>query len=206
MSILTDFINTPINFLSDRPLIVSIPPDFFTGPAPIHFNITESVYLHNTVPSMLPNTPCELTVDQTNTSILTAYYCNYSPDVATRLVVGQAADFMFTANMNGCTFLVGHTNGQYIVSHSNAAETGYTVYQNTGSRKWGRLIQKVIQEVRGKKILQIPNPKIKHSCSLDSTTVVGIRNITTGSWQFWRQINTVNAMGDGVTVKSLDLF
>jgi len=59
-----------------------------------------------------------------------AYVCNYTAGGRESVVLGTAADFMFTINLNGCTFGVGPrtAHGQR-VSHANSG--GNTIMQRT---------------------------------------------------------------------------
>ena len=76
---------------------------------------------------------CKVTVGFYRDGVaFTGYWCPYVEDVATVLVVGADADFMFTANMSGCTFLIARSEATVTVSHSNAGQFGTAVARCLG--------------------------------------------------------------------------
>jgi hypothetical protein len=203
-----DFMNHPANFLAHIPLIVSLSPDSDFGPDPARFVITTSDTLHNSVRSAIPNAPCEITEDRHGQSPLTAYWCPYIPDAASRRLIGNRANFMFTANMDGCTFATDGSGGTgHVASHSNAATIAARIRANHRlSVMEATLLQKAMQIHLALKVVGRESPIVEHSLSGNCTTVAGVRDITTGTWAFYKQVIGVSEQGVAVTVKSLIRF
>ena len=61
-----------------------------------------------------------------------AYWCPYSANQTLGVMLGDAADFMFTAEMSGCTLGLGSSNkdGSRMVYHSNLMSSGTTQSQD----------------------------------------------------------------------------
>lgn len=53
--------------------------------------------------------------------VMRSHVCNYTANTATSVDLDNTADFVFTTNMNGCTFAVGQpqANGTTRVTHAN---------------------------------------------------------------------------------------
>ncbi len=200
-----DFIDHPLPFLEAVPLMVGVPLDANFGTATPHFRVVESEFVGNSREG--GDRPCDLVLDPANASPLTAYWCPYRPDAATTLAPGAAADFLFTANMTGCTFLVtGSGTGMARVSHSNAQTIGDLIHQHLGGdRGRAAIAQKGLQKLMGQQALGAP-VTARHSFGSELTTIVGVRNTGTGSWSFHRQVLSVDGTGMLVSLQSLTAF
>lgn len=66
----------------------------------------------------------------------TAYWCPYAPSELHSVIVGPAADLMFTANMSGCSLGVGSRTqtGHRLVSHANCMRTFDVIYDSLVAR------------------------------------------------------------------------
>ncbi|MBB3060694.1 hypothetical protein [Microbulbifer rhizosphaerae] len=199
------FRNHPLNFLQFHPLLISIFPDATFDTQTVHFDINTSDYTSNSVESVIDNTPCELK-STSDTEKLKAYWLPYKPDFATSLQLGSDANFMFTANMDGCTFAATHSRTSPRVSHSNAATIGGIINQYLNDPQKSALAQKAIQQCSASRILGLQKIKYQNSRSRDCTTIVGIRDITTGSWRFCKQVIGISNYGQSCTVKSVTPF
>lgn len=121
-----------------------------------------------------------------NRDYLDAYWCPYDPGQLHAIVVDNAADFMFTTNMDGCSFGVGHATptGSRRVAHVNL----------WGATADSRGAQNMMLAVGGYDRLLI-NPNDYMQTPLAPTavngeikvTTFGIRNTASGHWSFWSQ-------------------
>jgi hypothetical protein len=60
-----------------------------------------------------------------NTNSLECFFCRYAQNETRFATLTNAATYMFTPQMDGCTFGIGHkASGALIVGHSNAAQIG----------------------------------------------------------------------------------
>ena len=192
-------------FMQTVPLMVGIPPGIL-GQQMLHFNIDDDPFTANGLPG--GPQPCVLTIDHTNQSQLTGYWCEYAEDRAFRLTLGQGVDYMFTAGMSGCSFLVrdSGTTGP-VVCHSNLASVGGVIGQHLGGVGLGRaaISQKGLQKLAGEVLLGGGNIVTRHSFSGYLTTVVGFKD-GNNIWTFARQINLVNDLATAITLQSCDFF
>lgn len=195
----------PTNFLQFHPLLIAVNPETTFDSPTAYFDINTSDDISNSSPSMVDNTPCDLTSTQ-DIQKLKAYWLPYKPDSATSLQLGSEANFMFTANMNGCTFAANSGRTSPKVSHSNAATIGGTINQYLHDSQKSALAQTAIQMSSASSILGVQNIKYQNSLSKDCTTIVGIRDITTGSWRFFKQVIGISNSGQSCTVKSVTPF
>lgn len=95
------------------------------------------------------------------TAEISAYWCPYEENIAAVLTVGADAEFMFTANMTGCTFVIGRSpTGITVVSHSNAQQTSadYITSNDDAISDGMDLV-----EVRAKELRDIINNTLKSS-------------------------------------------
>ncbi|HEX5721044.1 MAG TPA: hypothetical protein VF179_33135 [Thermoanaerobaculia bacterium] len=198
------FMADPIIFLTQRPLLINVPLDTNLGIEPGHFTVQADSMLVNPQSSQKP---CALEIDQSNSSPLLAYWCSYEPDRATQLTVGAGANFMFTANMDGCSFLIKRdTTGSVIVSHSNAASIGMSMHGAMRGKgpATSSVFQKTMQEQMGfAKLGGSQDVVTHHSQSGECTTVVGVRETGSGAWKFYKQVISVDSSGINVSVKTL---
>lgn len=65
-----------------------------------------------------------------------AYWCPYAPSSVRSVVVGNQADLMFTATMDGCSLGVGSRTpaGERLVTHANAMSVGDAIYNELNRR------------------------------------------------------------------------
>jgi hypothetical protein len=187
----------PGGFLESTPLIVSIPLE--TPEEILHFKVSISQTLKND----RGQKPCELELDQNNDGP-GAYWCPYKADGAESRDLGNAAGFMFTANMNGCSFAVNVARNK--VSHSNAATIGQTINQHGANRAQSSAAQKGFQALMAKQAVGVRgapdrDARVVHSFGGNCTTIVGVRG--QDGWVFYKQVNNVDPTGCIVSVRSM---
>jgi hypothetical protein len=150
----------------------------------------------------------ELTIFQRNGTsrdrdYLNAYWCPYDPGQMHAIVVADAANFMFTTNMDGCSFGVGHAapDGSRRVAHTNM----WGVVPNS------RGAQNMMLQVAGyDRIIINPNeymqtPLVPTALNGEiKITTFGVRNPASGHWSFWyQQYRLLN--GDNTSVVLVDV-
>ena len=126
-----------------------------------------------------------------NRDYLNAYWCNYAVDLQFAIIVANAADFMFTSNMDGCTFGVGSpaANGACRVSHINLRSQPNSHNLQRGTLSMQGFDDKVVDPDRYMTSSRVPTAlygEIK-------ATTIGIRNTGTGQWEFrYQQFRLLN--------------
>jgi hypothetical protein len=121
-----------------------------------------------------------------NRDFLDAYWCPYDDDAMHSIVVDGAANFMFTSNMDGCSFGVGSQTptGARRVAHVNLRSQGPSSHAaQRGTLTVGGLDRHMV------------DPDAYMSSPLQPTaiygeikaTTIGIRNRATGHWSFYYQ-------------------
>jgi len=138
-----------------------------------------------------------------------AYWCPYEPSGIRSVVVGSAAQFMFTATMAGCTLGVGSRTaaGERLVSHANAMATVDFMYGDNPNALSDfqmalvRARQQAVQKglvLRRQRVGGQPDPGLTliepknyradaaGNQTLSSTTF-GLRNEGTDDWGFYTQ-------------------
>lgn len=110
-----------------------------------------------------------------------AYFCSYEPGQVFGTVVGAKADFMFTAQMDGCSLGVGHrgADGTRLVYHANKG--GNAVDQQADlDAKLGKANQAAVLG---------PNDyRVESGVGHLASTTIGIRTGSTNDWNFYAQI------------------
>jgi hypothetical protein len=138
-----------------------------------------------------------------------AYWLAYEADKSKRAVLGDAEGFMFTANMDGCSFGYGSETGTgaVLVGHANAASTGVETVRNLGHNPYLDVPADAVRQAReaqaaaqrqmlqkkmnpGTLTVLEPSDYLGHN-NLDrcAATVVGIRR--RAGWNFYYQLRSV---------------
>ena len=116
-----------------------------------------------------------------NRDYLNAYFCPYGDNQTCAITVASAADFMFTTNMDGCTFGIGSDTptGARRVAHANVQGMG----------QGNRAVQLDNLALEGTNDT-IVNPdryrdsrRARGAAGISATTI-GIRDTNTGKWRF----------------------
>lgn len=111
-----------------------------------------------------------------------AYWCHYQPDEMHSIVVGNGANFMFTATMNGCSLAFGSklANGGRRVAHANRSDT----MQARENRQWDDLQGHFTGKSDIDGVLQ---PTHYMSNGGIKVTTFGIRDPHDNDWDFYYQ-------------------
>jgi hypothetical protein len=171
-----------------------------------------------------------LRLDQADSG-LKAYWVAYEDDKAKRAMLGTEAKYMFTANMDGCSF--GHGSktgtGEVLVSHANAG--GYGAAREELARKIGYSNDEALGLARSAqaneqarmldKHMQPDSLQILHPSAYgvgqtniqvngqnfdiykNAATVVGLRE--NGSWRFLCQRRVITERGQYVLRDVIDI-
>lgn len=150
--------------------------------------------------------PCYLLLPATDEAAVDAYWCQYSEDKTYSVVVGSAANLMFTADMNGCSLGVGSrtTNGERLVTHANCQTIGELITgfadipgaasQLAVTRMMQQFFQQLsLQQAQGSDpgLATVDPPLYRHDSSVPdqrlSSTTFGIRDAATNTWAFYVQ-------------------
>lgn len=127
-----------------------------------------------------------------NTTYLPVYFCPYSDNESHSIVLGDNADFMFTTNMDGCTFGIGSATptGARRVAHINLRDHGALSHADQrGTLHVGGLADAMVDPDRYMKSSHLP--QARHTEIM--VTTVGIRNTGNGQWNFYyQQYRSVN--------------
>ncbi|MDX8130257.1 hypothetical protein QLH52_23405 [Methylomonas sp. OY6] len=120
-----------------------------------------------------------------NRDYLRAYWCPYEDDAMHSIMVGAGADFMFTSNMDGCSFGVGSATptGDRRVAHINLRSQPNSHNLQDGTLAVQSLTDHHVKPDRYMKSSRTPGSipgEIK-------ATTIGIRNTATGAWSFHYQ-------------------
>jgi hypothetical protein len=136
-----------------------------------------------------------------------AYWLAYEDNKSKRAVLGTAARFMFTANMDGCSFGFGSKTGtgEVLVAHANAAQVGTDAAESGKPLYEARKAQAeaqfaMLQKKMEPGTLAVLNPPAYadpfHDPESDATdvykyaaTVVGI--LEPSGWDFYCQLRVV---------------
>ena len=136
----------------------------------------------------------------------TAYWCRYEAEQTHSVVVGSAADLMFTATMNGCTLGIGSRNntGNRLISHANSSgATVNFIHDTVEQRHVGALAAMLVsrshQQYQQRLAVQaahtgpvtLVEPSMYRRDAneqeiLDSTTF-GVRDAAADDWGFYVQ-------------------
>jgi len=138
-----------------------------------------------------------------NQHYLSAYWCPYEDDAMHSIVVNNQANFMFTSNMDGCSFGVGAPavgTGACRVAHINLRSQANSHVAQDASLMVGGLDQHMVKPDRYMTSSKTPtaiNGEIK-------ATTIGIRNTATGAWSFhYQQYRLLNGQINQVFLVSL---
>lgn len=120
-----------------------------------------------------------------NVDYFEAYWCPYADDAQHSVFVGRDADFMFTVNMDGCTFGVGSANntGGRLVAHINMRSQAQSHDKQGAVLRGQGLNRHMVDPDTYMQSSHVPNAipgEIK-------ATTLGIRNGANGGWNFYYQ-------------------
>ncbi|MDB5405830.1 MAG: hypothetical protein JWL84_742 [Rhodospirillales bacterium] len=141
-----------------------------------------------------------------DTETFEAYICPYATDATKTKFLGTAANFMFTGDMNGCTFGVGmpNANGGVLVGHANAA--GSALDDNALSWDQRLAPQQAAQKqgLAANNVSQMMvDPAVYRAGELEGSLkaiTIGIR--VNGEWSFWYQHQNHDGM-NGIKMMAL---
>jgi hypothetical protein len=110
-----------------------------------------------------------------------AYFCSYEPGQVFGTIVGAKANFMFTAQMDGCSLGVGHktADGNRLVYHANKGGNA-TLQQQDLDAKLGVGNQAAV--------LGPSDYRVESGIGHLASTTIGIRTPSTNDWHFYAQI------------------
>ena len=125
-----------------------------------------------------------------NVDYLNAYWCNYGDDDQFTILVHDAASFMFTSNMDGCSFGVGSPapNGSRRVCHVNMRSQTNSHDKQRNLLTGMGLNNSLVDPDRYMTSTRTPSiyGEIK-------ATTIGIRDTNTGQWSFrYQQYRLLN--------------
>lgn len=119
-----------------------------------------------------------------NTNGMVIYYCDYKENAGTMATLGTKAEWMFTAEMNGCTFAVGNQvgGGRVAVGHMNFETAGTGWGEQTQDRQ--RQAQRNYAYNRMGCDTQLIQPEdYKGTDNSQNATTFGELDVDT--WRFW---------------------
>lgn len=124
------------------------------------------------------------TNDMSGNGMFLTYWCPYKEGELKTTTVGNGANLMFTAPMNGCSFGIGSAgpDGNRLVGHSNAK----------GQPDSWTLQNKVLRVTKMND--GMVNPNTYMNIAGDDPVLVttfGVRDASTNEWSFYYQLNTM---------------
>lgn len=130
--------------------------------------------------------------------IMEIYWCPYQDDTIQSTTVGNAANIMFTAPMNGCSFGVGSPaeDGSRYVAHINMKS------QNNAWNKQDAIL-------KGSKLgSTIVSPHIYMGSDKDPVHVItfGVRNSKTRQWSSYYQLTKMGVGANGIIKTLIGVF
>lgn len=220
MTVTTELIANPLKFLKGIFLTLASSLDYPTGTM-VKPNGTVTVKLHDMAPdlqgmitvarmrnrkgmaSLMPKTNkswWEKTINYYQVrpanpgdpEPFEAYICPYKDNETNTKFLDMSADFMFTGDMNGCTFGVGipNVNGGVLVGHANAANYALPTPHVTGTWEERVAPQRDAQRERlaRRGLEQMIDPDVYRPADGEAdlkAIAIGVRR---GSdWSFWYQ-------------------
>lgn len=126
-----------------------------------------------------------------------AYYCPYVQNGIQSIRVGQLLDYFFTAPLNGCSlgFGIPDETGTRVIAHANSIDAVPALVEEQHGIATARAQQAQHQAMRISGLMPV-HEKIIHPSDYGQlpddinplvTTLIGIRNTRTGTWEFIRQ-------------------
>lgn len=180
-----EFAADPFEFMKTN--LVVVPPglnDVITG----HGQTLAEFYVEDAGDRFELRTTVGMTTPNPHPPYVMAYWCPYQKDNDCKIMVGNYADYMFTAKLDGCSFGVGSPtgHGEALVCHSNrTTQAGKGATSGLAAmKKQTQLQQKSLSKVfkragTGFKGLLETNPK-------DCATVIGVSTPWKG-WTYYYQ-------------------
>lgn len=138
-----------------------------------------------------------------NRDYLNAYFCPYGDDAMHSITVSNGADFMFTTNMDGCSFGVGSptATGARRVAHVNLRSTAQSHAAQRGTLQVGGLSDIMVDPDRYMTSSRTPTANYGEV----KATTIGIRDTGTGQWRFryqqYRMVNFVTNQLEFIALK-----
>ena len=145
------------------------------------------------------------------------YWCHYKADDVHRVTVADAADFMFTPRMNGCSFAVGipAADGAVTVAHANVRDNPTSEALKNVDRALGATPLPTMEEtirlqtLRRQLVMAEQKEKLETTLGgdqftgyLSSTTyqsaeltTFGVRDTGSSAWSFHFQARSGNSQG-----------
>ncbi|GGF65763.1 hypothetical protein GCM10007301_26850 [Azorhizobium oxalatiphilum] len=117
-----------------------------------------------------------------------AYICPYSNDFVHAIVLERAADVMFTANMDGCTFGIGQPSPQGVVRVAHANAQGIESKSDTPDPQRREQVRMLKQEGTDQHIVDpyayVDRAPFGHG---HTAVTVGLRDPKSNRWSFYYQ-------------------
>lgn len=131
-----------------------------------------------------------------------AYICPYQNNKALGVMISNGADFVFTDQMDGCSFGVGSvaSDGSRLVYHANSM----TLHKKQGLSQAGKQAKMLAKKLKSGADLVFEPADYRGSGECSSTTI-GIRDPERNTWSFYAQIYTTLSMAP-VRYELLDLM
>jgi hypothetical protein len=191
MSAVHDLVDDPINFLNNNIVIVGFEAfgsKHISQPGGVEFltllTIDTSKVIGLQTGKKLP--VYKLLPSKTRKNSFKSYWCPYQREDTLGITVSNKADFMFSAEMNGCSFGVGSEGkgGSRLVYHSNM---GSSAPKGMQAETQGQ----ALKDKMGNSLQSIIAPKnyrIEAGQSYLSSTTFGVRNKKNGKWTFYAHV------------------
>ncbi len=130
--------------------------------------------------------------------VFSIYWCPYKDDSLKSTTVGNAANIMLTAPMNGCSFGVGAAaaDGSRYVAHINMKSQRNAWNKQDAVLRGSRLGDTVI------------SPHMYMGGDQDPVHVItfGVRNPSSGQWRFYYQLTKTGIGATGITKNLIGVF
>ena len=122
----------------------------------------------------------------TGGEIFECYWCPYEEDQICSATVSNAANYMFTAPMNGCSFGVGSAaaDGSRRVAHINMKSQANSARKQNAILRGSKLGEAIVDP---NAYMESGNPVL--------VTTFGVRDKSTRDWSFYFQLNEVGIVG-----------
>lgn len=130
--------------------------------------------------------------------IMEIYWCPYQDDTIQSTTVGNAANVMFTAPMNGCSFGVGApaNDGSRYVAHINMKSQQNAWNKQDNILKGSKLGDRIV------------SPHMYMGADKDPVHVItfGVRTPKTQEWNFYYQLTKMGAGATGIIKTLIGVF
>lgn len=179
-------LDDPVDFLTNNLLVTPETGGALETGGIKYFTVTDLGSKANCVGRPGVKIPCYMahpTSTGGGNGIFLTYWCPYVEGQLRTTTVGNEANLMFTAPMNGCSFGIGSpgSRGERLVGHSNAK----------GQPDSWKLQNKALRVAKMNDAHV--NPHVYMGIAGDDPVLVttfGVRDPKKQSWSFWYQLNT----------------